>query len=197
MTSAAEVQLWGTTVGAVARRDDDDFASFEYDTGFLRSGIELSPLMMPLARRIYSFPQLPRNSFHGLPPLLADSLPDKFGNAVLDSWLASQGRESGSLDCVERLCYTGSRGMGALEYVPSIGPDHSPQEALHVERLVELASQILTQRESISANAHDHGMEQIIEIGTSAGGARAKAVVAWNEQTGELRSGQVEPGDGF
>lgn len=197
MTSVAEVRLWGTTVGAVARVDNDDYASFEYDTGFLRSGIELSPLMMPLARRVYSFPQLPRNSFHGLPPLLADSLPDKFGSAVLDSWFASQGRGGDSLDCVERLCYTGLRGMGALEYVPSIGPDHSPQESLHIERLVELASQILTQRESISANAHAHGMEQIIEIGTSAGGARAKAVVAWNEQTGELRSGQIEPGDGF
>lgn len=197
MTNAAEVRLWGTTIGTVAKRDNDDYALFEYDEDFLRSGIELSPLMMPLAKRVYSFPELSRTSFHGLPGLLADSLPDKFGNAVLSSWLASQGRSSDSMNCIERLCYTGTRGMGALEYEPSISFEHAPQEQLQVERLVELASKILTQRESISIDANDHGMEQIIRIGTSAGGARAKAVVAWNEKTGELRSGQVDSGDGF
>lgn len=197
MTSVAEVRLWGSTIGTVAKRDNDDYALFEYDEGFLRSGIELSPLMMPLARLVYSFPELPRASFHGLPGLLADSLPDKFGNAVLSSWLASQGRSPNSMDCIERLCYTGSRGMGALEYEPSISLGHTPREQLQVERLVELASRILAQRESISIDANDHGMEQIIRIGTSAGGARAKAVVAWNEKTGELRSGQVDSGGGF
>lgn len=197
MTSAAEVRLWGTTVGTAALRDGADYAIFEYDEEFLRSGIELSPLAMPLARRVYSFPELPLRSFHGLPGLLADSLPDKFGNVVLASWLASQERNSDSLDCIERLCYTGSRGMGALEYVPALGPEQSPYDQLQVERLVELASDILVQRESLSFQDDDHAMAQIIRVGTSAGGARAKAVVAWNQQTGELRSGQVHSGDGF
>lgn len=175
----------------------DDFARFEYDPVFVGSGIELSPIAMPLSRQVYSFPQLSRQAFHGLPGMLADSLPDKFGNAVIDSWLESQGRRPGSLNPVERLCYTGSRGMGALEYVPSIGPDASYEEVLDVDRLVELASRILTQREGMSVQEGDHAVEQIIRVGTSAGGARAKAVIARSEETGEIRSGQVAAGEGF
>lgn len=197
MTTVAEVRLWGTVIGAVALSEGDRAARFEYDPVFTGSGIELSPLSMPLSRQVYSFPQLAVETFHGLPGLLADSLPDKFGNAVIDSWLESQGRPRGSLNPIERLCYTGSRGMGALEYAPVIGPDGGSGEMLQVSRLVDLASRILTQREAVSVSAEDHAMEQIIRVGTSAGGARAKAVVAWNERTGEMKSGQVPVGSDF
>ena len=115
--TAAEVFLWGTKIGTVIFDRDTGLGSFEYDPVFLTSGIEVAPIVMPLSRRVYSFPELARQSFHGLPGLLADSLPDKFGNAVIDAWLRSQGRSPSSFDPVERLCYTGSRGMGALEYI--------------------------------------------------------------------------------
>lgn len=197
MTTAAEVKLWGTTVGSVALAEGRDYASFQYDEGFIHSGIELSPISMPLSGQVYSFPQLPFRSFHGLPGLLADSLPDKFGNAIIDSWLESQGRRAGSLNPIERLCYTGSRGMGALEYVPATGPNQTPEQILQVDRLVDLASRILTQRKTMATQQDDLAMEQIIRVGTSAGGARAKAVVAWNERTKEMRSGQVDAEEGF
>lgn len=191
MTTSADVMLWGTRIGTVALFDGERFARFEYAPDFIASGIEVSPLRMPLSGNVFSFPQLNEMSFHGLPGLLADSLPDKFGNAVIDSWLESQGRRPGSLNPVERLCYTGTRGMGALEYVPALGPSATSQESLQVDRLVELASKILTRRESLSISEEDHVMEQIIRVGTSAGGARAKAVISWNENTGDIRSGQV------
>lgn len=191
MTTVAEVKLWGSTIGVVSISNDEAHARFEYDAGFLNSGIELSPILMPLSSHVYSFPQLSTESFHGLPVLLSDSLPDKFGNTVIDSWLISQGRAPGTLDPVERLCYTGSRGMGALEYAPAIGPDFNEQETLHVDELVNLASRILSQRSSLSFQEDDHAMQQIIQVGTSAGGARAKALIAWNEATGEIRSGQI------
>ena len=117
--TAAEVRLWGTKIGTVAFDEENGLGSFEYDPGFLPSGIEVAPIAMPLSRRVYTFPELARQSFHGLPGLLADSLPDKFGNAVINAWLQSQGRSPESFNPVERLCYTGNRGMGALEYVPA------------------------------------------------------------------------------
>ena len=134
MTTAAEVRLWGTTIGSVAVEEGSPFARFEYDEAFSRSGIQLAPLAMPLSQQVYSFPQLSVDSFHGLPGLLSDSLPDKFGNAVIDSWLESQGRPRDSLNAVERLCYTGSRGMGAFEYVPTIGPASDPQNQISRRR---------------------------------------------------------------
>ena len=115
MTTIAEVKIWGSTIGAVILDDNQRAASFEYDPAFARSGIEVAPLMMPLSNRVYSFPALAQESFHGLPGLLADSLPDRFGNALIDAWLARGGRDPNSFNVVERLCYTGSRGMGALE----------------------------------------------------------------------------------
>ena len=117
--TAAEVILWGTKIGTVLFDNKTGLGSFEYEPAFLTSGIEVAPIAMPLSRRVYSFPELSRQSFHGLPGLLADSLPDKFGNAIIDAWLRKQGRSPASFDPVERLCYTGSRGMGALEYVPA------------------------------------------------------------------------------
>lgn len=197
MTTSANVMLWGTRIGTVALAEGEQAARFEYDADFLRGGIEVSPLAMPLSSQVYSFPELAERSFHGLPGLLADSLPDKFGNAVIDSWLERQGRQPGSLNAVERLCYTGTRGMGALEFAPTIGPETSAAERIHVDALTRLASDILEQRASVAADAEDYAMRHILQVGTSAGGARAKALVAWNEQTGEVRSGQVDAGEGF
>ncbi len=201
MSTVAEVRLWGRTVGAIALEEGDRICSFEYDPAFRGSGVELSPLTMPLTDRIYRFPGLSRETFLGLPGLLADSLPDRFGNAVIDAWLASQGREPGSLNPVERLCYTGRRGMGALEFEPALGPAPGPSAEVEVGELVRLASEILTTREqlqaSFSGDARSEALAAILRVGTSAGGARAKAVVAWNPQTGEVRSGQIEPGSGF
>lgn len=196
MTSA-EVVLWGTRVGIVLFDDVTGIGTFEYDRNYLRSGIELSPIVMPLSPKVYSFPALNRQSFHGLPGLLSDSLPDKFGNAVIDAWLSAQGRSPESFDPVERLCYTGTRGMGALEYKPARGPLDGEGDALHVEQLVNLANIILNERESLHVKAGSNAIQDIIKVGTSAGGARAKAVIAWNESTGEIRSGQIDAGSGY
>ncbi len=205
MTLVAEVRLWGRTIGAVSLARDSDVAAFEYDPAFAGSGIEVSPLVMPLSRRVYSFPELPRNTFYGLPGLLADSLPDKFGNALINAWLATRGRQPGSFNAVERLCYTGERGMGALEFVPATGPQTRRAGQIQIDRLVELASDILTRRHHLqvsSGDRHDNrsrerALTDILRVGTSAGGARAKAVIAWNPSTNEVRSGQAPAGEGF
>ncbi len=197
----AEVQLWGRTIGAVAMSPERDFAAFEYAPDFLGSGIELAPLTMPLGPAIYEFPALPRNTFHGLPGLLADSLPDKFGNALIDAWLASQGRTPAEFGPIERLCYTGSRGMGALEFAPALGPRPRRAADIEIDALVQLASEILSQRGALRGSfagpARVKALNDILRVGTSAGGARAKAVIAWNPATHEVRSGQIAAGDGF
>ncbi len=201
MSSVAEVRLWGRTIGAVSLADGDDVASFEYDPAFVDSGIEVSPLVMPLARRVYRFPQLSRQTFHGLPGLLADSLPDRFGNALIDAWLATQGRSPESFNALERLCYTGERGMGALEFIPAIGPQARRANQIQIDQLVELASEVLSQRNNLRASFADahkaQALADILRVGTSAGGARAKAVIAWNPASNEVRSGQVSAEEGF
>ena len=197
----AKVQLWGRTIGAVSLEEGRNVAAFEYDSQFARSGIQLSPLVMPLSGQVHQFPELPRNTFHGLPGLLADSLPDKFGNALIDAWLATQGRSPESFSAVERLCYTGTRGMGALEFAPVLGPKHRKASKLEVDALVRLAGEVLTHRGQLQGHLHAAGkakaLRDILTVGTSAGGARAKAVIAWNPQTHEVRSGQIAAGDGF
>jgi len=197
----ARVLLWGRTIGAVSIADDSEVAAFQYDPEFARSGIEVAPLMLPLSDRVYQFPELPRTAFHGLPGLLADSLPDRFGNALIDAWLATQGRTADSFNAVERLCYTGARGMGALEFVPTLGPGPQRATTIEIDALVRLASDVLTQRSALHSRLADGDQEKalndILRVGTSAGGARAKAVIAWHPQTGEVRSGQVTAGDGF
>lgn len=197
----AEVRLWGRRIGAVAMVEGRDHAAFQYDPAFIDSGIQLSPLTMPLDTRVYEFPALPRASFHGLPGLLADSLPDKFGNALIDAWLATQGRTPQSFDAVERLCYTGQRGMGALEFAPAQGPAPPKAEKIEIASLVGLASEILTQRKNLKASfkskSRQAALQDILRVGTSAGGARAKALIAWNPETHEVRSGQVQAGTGF
>lgn len=201
MTTVAEVRLWGRTIGAVSLADHDEVAAFEYDPAFVRSGIELSPLVMPLSSRVYSFPALSRQTFHGLPGLLADSLPDKFGHVLIDAWLATQGRTPESFNVVERLCYTGARGMGALEYTPATGPGARQARQIAIDALVALASDILTHRNSLQASFADQHSDQaladILRVGTSAGGARAKAIIAWNPISNEVRSGQIAAGEGF
>ena len=200
MSTVAEVKLWGTTIGAVVLEEGQRTASFQYDPTFADSGIQVAPLMMPLSNQVYSFPALPQASFYGLPGLLADSLPDKFGNALIDAWLARQGRTPESFNAVERLCYIGSRGMGALEFVPATGPTPTSDSVVDVDRLVKLASEILSHRDGLKTNFDDGSSEaltDILRVGTSAGGARAKAVIAWNRQTNEVRSGQTTLAAGF
>jgi serine/threonine-protein kinase HipA len=199
--TVAEVKLWGKSIGAVSWDEGAGLAHFEYDPDFIRSGIEVAPLTMPLSKQIYTFPALPRETFHGLPGLLADSLPDDFGNALINVWLANQGRSPETFNPVERLCYTGIRGMGALEYLPSQGPFKGKSEPVDVKALVELASKILTKRNALEGSfdpgLREDSLQDILRVGTSAGGARAKAIIAWNQKTNEVRSGQVKAGKGF
>lgn len=197
----AEVRLWGRTIGAVSLAPGSDVASFQYAPAFAASGIEIAPLVMPLSEQVYTFPALAYESFHGLPGLLADSLPDRFGNALIDAWLATQARTPASFSAVERLCYMGARGMGALEFLPALGPKPGKATRIEIDALVELASMVLTHRSdlhaSFGATGRGQALTDILRVGTSAGGARAKAVIAWNRATNEVRAGQVAAPPGF
>lgn len=199
--TTANVILWGREIAAVTWDENREIGVFQYQPEFVASGIQVSPLMMPLAEGVFEFPSLSKETFRGLPGLLSDSLPDKFGNAMIDAWLATQGRRPDSMNPVERLCYIGTRGMGAIEFHPTIGGAVTPAKNLHVEELVELANRVLNARESLAGEfiGEDDAVaiHDILHVGTSAGGARAKAVLAWNEETGEFRSGQVDVADGF
>ena len=196
--TVAEVRLWGRRIGAVSWSDEDRLGSFEYDEEFRGSGIEVAPLQMPLAGMIYQFAGLAEASFRGLPGMLADSLPDRFGNALIDAWLARVGRTTESFNPVERLCYVGSRGMGALEYAPASGPG-SVDGPLEVSELVALADVVLSERGALDTElaGDPTAIDQILQVGTSAGGARAKAVIAFNPDTMVVRSGQRGTGPGF
>ena len=197
----ATVRLWGRDIGAVTWLSDRQHAVFQYMPEFVGSGIELAPVMMPLRPEPYAFPGLPRESFLGLPGLLADSLPDRFGNALIDAWLALRGRPPGSLDPVERLCYIGTRGMGALEFRPTLARGAAASRTVEIDALTRLANDVLNDRLGLAGDLHGgddrDALEDILRVGTSAGGARAKAVLAWNPDTGEFRSGQVRAGEGF
>jgi len=196
------VKLWGSRIGAVVLDDDEAVAVFEYEPDFTASGIEVSPLEMPLSRGArYSFPALEHRSFSGLPGLLSDSLPDRYGQALIDAWLAAQGRTPDSFNAVERLCYVGQHGMGALEYTPALGPRAARSQALDVRAVGELAAEVLRDRSGLSASFGEkrraQAVEEILRVGTSAGGARAKALIALNQNTGEVRSGQLDVDPGF
>lgn len=198
----ADVILWGRRIGAALWDDDRDIGVFEYVPEFTRSGIQPAPLAMPLRPGLFEFPDLPRGTFKGLPGLLADSLPDKFGNLLINRWLAEQGRQPDSFNPVERLCYTGRRGMGALEFEPSArATSKSPERSLDISGLVELADRLVKNRLELKGRltgGDDHlVLEDILRVGTSAGGARAKAVLAWNPTTGAFRSGQLDQSAGF
>ena len=199
MHNAANVYLWGTHVGTVSLAGNDPIAQFQYTDGFRGMGVEVSPLRMPLSPAVFSFPDLPVQSFHGLPGLVSDSLPDKFGNKVIAAWLRAQNRSPEDLNAIDRLCYAGQRGMGALEYRPALLDKEDVSERVTVEALSELADRVLRTREDARATLV-HGMNEyssILRVGSSAGGARAKALIGWNEATGEVRSGQVALPEGF
>jgi serine/threonine-protein kinase HipA len=197
----ASVRLWGREIGAVTWLDDREIGVFQYAPEFVDSNIQVAPLTMPLRAVPYEFPALPRETFRGLPGMLSDSLPDKFGNALIDAWLASQGRLPQSFNPVERLCYIGTRGMGALEFQPALLGPPTERNTIEIAALVQLANRVLDERISLAgklSGADDaQVIEDIIRVGTSAGGARAKAILAWNEETGEFRSGQVPASKGF
>lgn len=197
----ARVNLWGRQIGAVLWDDARDLGVFSFTDAFVKSGIQLSPFEMPLRPGPFDFPGLPRNTFKGLPGMLADSLPDKFGHALIDRWLAEQGRAPGDFNPVERLCYVGSRGMGALEFEPELAGRGVPDRAIDLEPLIALANRVLAERGELKGILHGKddqvAMENILRVGTSAGGARAKALLAWNSGTGEFRSGQLPVASGF
>ncbi|MBL8722957.1 MAG: type II toxin-antitoxin system HipA family toxin [Planctomycetes bacterium] len=178
------------------------FARFEYDPQFAAAGIELAPLQMPVVPgRVYQFPGLAPRSFHGLPGLLADSLPDRYGNRLIDVWLARTGRTPEQFHAVDRLCYTGTRGMGALEFEPSTGLDDRADQRLEVADLVELAAAAFAAKDRLAAvldgERGERALLDILRVGTSAGGARAKAVIAFDPRTKEVRSGQTQLPSGF
>jgi serine/threonine-protein kinase HipA len=201
----ARVSLWGTCIGAVSWDQGPDIGVFEYMPGFLDSDIQVSPLVMPLSSRRFMFPELAPATFKGLPGLLADSLPDKFGSALIDSWLVKEGISKAEFSPVERLCYIGSRGMGALEFVPGIDRKMPTGDSfLDISALVDMASRILSAREDMQGSItlgedalNAQTLTDILQVGVSAGGARAKAVIAWNETTKEVRSGQLTLPPGF
>lgn len=201
----ARVLLWDHMVGAVAWDETRGAATFEFDPDWLDRGLDIAPLMMPLrearrGRTRFQFPHLPPEAFHGLPGLLADSLPDRFGQALINAWLASQGRTPDSFNPVERLCTIGHRGMGALNFEPGLRTGLDRSVPVEIAALVDLAQSVLSERAGLQTNLDaDSGdaLREIIRVGTSAGGARPKAVLAINDETGEVRSGQVDAPAGF
>ena len=205
--NVAEVWLWNHRVGAVAL-DDLGVGVFEYDSDFLKLGLDIAPLMMPLeeARRghvLHSFPALNPETFKRLPGLLADTLPDKFGQAIVNAWLARQGRSPDDFSIIERLCYTGSRAMGALAFKPAVIEHLSQPVSVEISEMITLIQEVMNHRNSLGVTlTHDEQQTQealldILRIGTSAGGARAKAVIAYNENTGKVLSGQADAPEGF
>jgi len=204
----AEVKIWGKLIGAVAWDPDSGFATFEYDPKFKTLGWDLAPLKMAISdnRNKFSFPELRKvknssyDTFKGLPGLLADALPDKYGNQLINLWLTQQGRPQDSMNPVEMLCFIGTRGMGALEFEPAVLKEGKRTFSIEIDSLVATAQKMLDQREAFTTNLNkdeEHAVLEILKIGTSAGGARPKALIAWNEKTGEVKSGQTKAPKGF
>lgn len=198
MVDVAKVKMFGMNVGTVRWDSSYEVARFEYDAQFAGKGIEPSPLMMPVQQgRIYSFGNLNRETFNGLPGMLADSLPDTYGRALFDKWLTLTGRTVGNP--IETLCFLGQRCMGALEFEPATGPAPADMK-IEIDSLVEVAKEALSKKEEFGANLdidRKAAIAEILRLGTSAGGQRAKAIIAYNKDTGEVRSGQVPVPEGF
>lgn len=193
----ADVIYAGEKAGVVYWDEARRMGVFQYLPEFVRSGVELAPLLMPLRERPYEFSNQ-HESYAGLPGMLADCLPDTYGNALINDWLRSEGREPAGFSPVERLCYIGNRGMGALEFRPATRDRASKAERVEVGRLVELASRALSAKEGLAVGMEAaDDLNEILRVGTSAGGARAKAVIAWNPESNEVRSGQAEAPEGF
>ncbi len=206
--NTAYVKIWGELVGAVAWDETTGYATFEYNPKFKTKGWDLSPLQMPIKgnKSSFNFPALRKrndpalDTFKGLPGLLADVLPDKYGNELINLWLAQQGRQLDSMNPVEMLCFIGTRGMGALEFEPTILKESKRTFSLEIDSLVDIAQKILSKKEAFVTNLkadEEKAIMEILRIGTSAGGARPKAVIAYNEKTGEVKSGQTNAPRGF
>ena len=198
MVDVARVNLYGQPIGSVRWDQRYEIAQFEYNPDFVRLGIEPSPLMMPVREgRVYSFGELDKTTFKGLPGMLADALPDTYGRALFEKWLALTGRTSGN--AIETLCFLGKRCMGALEFEPAIDAVDTDIR-IEVDSLVNVAREALADKSSFNVNISSDkkaAIAEILRLGTSAGGQRAKAIIAYNKATGEIRSGQVEAPDGF
>jgi len=202
MQNLAEIHLWGKLVGALMYDPNSQLSTFEYSSEWLSRGIEISPLHMPLSQKKYQFTHLNPETYHGLPAIFADTLPDDFGNAVINAWLAKNGRDSASFTSLERLLYISKRGMGALEFEPAISSKtNTPDQQLELGSLIQMAQTILDQRNHLTAKVqqdnNSDAMSALFQVGTSAGGARAKALIAINKDRTELRSGQIDAPEGF
>jgi serine/threonine-protein kinase HipA len=206
--NTAYVKIWSELVGAVAWSDVNGYATFEYDSKFKAKEWDLSPIQMPINDRKtrFNFPALRKktesemDTFKGLPGLLADVLPDRYGNELINLWLAQQGRPLNSMNPVEMLCFIGTRGMGALEFEPSSLLENKRTFLVEIDSLVEISQRILSNKAAFISNLKEDEEKAILEIlriGTSAGGARPKAVIAYNEQTGQVKSGQTNAPKGF
>jgi serine/threonine-protein kinase HipA len=197
-TPIIEVVIWDTTVGAITLDPRYGFYAFGYTDAWKRRGVELAPLTMPLSSNVpaFLFPNLPQDTFHRMPAMLSDALPDTFGNALIDAWMATHGVAKDDVTMLDRLAYMGKRGMGALEFKPARGTRKDAASPLEIKDLVEEARRLIHGDLSIAAQA-DAALTNMIQVGTSAGGARAKAVVAWNPQTNQIRSGQFDVAEGF
>ncbi len=208
MVDVAEIRIWWAFVGAVQWDGQQKLASFEFDADFLKKGWDLAPIKMPIANgpRIYRFPELRKtkdtveDTFKSLPGLLADSLPDRYGNKLINRWLEQNNRLPESMNPVEKLCFIGKRGMGALEFEPAHLKDGSNTFAIELSGLVEIAKKMLSDRKNFQTelnSGEEKAMRDILKVGTSAGGARPKALIAFNEKTGEIRSDQTKVPRGF
>lgn len=203
MVAVADVKIWNHKVGVVLWDQQRNYGLFEFDKQFFKLGLDLSPITMPIAdaqrsRKVFSFPLLNPDTFKGLPGLLSDSLPDKFGNQIIDAWLAQQGKNSSDFNPVDRLCYIGKRGMGALEFEPASNSTVEKSNPIEIQELVKFAKQVLDSRSDFHSDMDsEKGFSDILQVGSSAGGARAKAIIAYNKTTGDVRSGQVDGLEGF
>ena len=198
MVNLANIKIWDNIVGYLLWREETETATFEYAPEFKRLGLDLSPIEMPISQqRVFAFSNISKETFLGLPGLFADSLPDAYGKALLDRWLASNGRHFANP--VERLCYQGKRSMGALEFEPAPNDYLETSSNIEIDSLVATAREVLNQKEAFSTNMSDtkEALINIIKVGTSAGGQRAKAIIAYNDETKEVRSGQIEAPEGF
>lgn len=204
VTEVIKVKYQEHDVGAVSYDTETKVGAFEYFPGFIKTGIELSPIKMPLAKKIYTFPQLDHATFKGLPGLIADSLPDDFGNAVMNAWIASQGKTTSDITPLQRLQYTGTRGIGALSYSPATKRKNlNASQPIHIESLIAIAQEVLDKRAQFNVNLANDGQEDkqammsLMSVGMSAGGARPKAVLAFNKDFTQVRSGQADAPQGF
>jgi len=194
------IKIWGKELGAAIWDTDRQVAIFEYTKEFIKEEIDLAPVMMPLdaavmGKRIYSFPNLNPDTFKKLPGLLSDSLPDKFGSTLIDLWLSRNGRSPNDFTPIERLCYVGSKAMGALEFEPTIKNESNEIEDIQLGELVDIASKIMKKKESLETSFKKDktkALDQIITVGTSAGGMRPKAVIAINKNDERIVSGNLD-----